>query len=82
MPDDDMINMHLHELTPMFYDRRADLLAGIALDDDITAECGARFMREAQAIFQRARAHAPRAVQSINVRANVVDVLRRIGGAR
>jgi hypothetical protein len=80
--DDDLINMRLHEVELTHYDPRANILAAIALDDNTPPKAAARLLREAEKIYKRARACAPRPTGTINVRASVIDVLRRIGGAR
>jgi hypothetical protein len=79
--EDDRIDMRLHELHELvYYDRRADFLMSVALDEAVSAKTEQRLMCEADAIYRRARACAPRATGDINVRANVIDVLRRMGG--
>ena len=78
MPDDrDRINMRLHEVERVFYDPRADSLVTLALDDDTLPEDEARWLREAEKIFSRARA---RVVQTTNANMKrLAEVLRRMG---
>lgn len=82
MSKTDCINMRLHDVERAFYDRKADFLVAVALDEVAAAKTEDRLMRDAEAIYRRARAFAPRpGTGTVSVRAVVVDVLRRLGGA-
>ena len=77
-PDEDMINMRLHEIERAYYDPRADFLAAVALDDATSRTSEARLLRESTRIYSTARV-VIRPGGNINVRQQVLNVLRRIG---
>jgi hypothetical protein len=75
--NDAMITMRLHEIDPCFYDPRADFLVAVALDDDTSAKAETRLLREAERIYNTARVVIR--AGKVNVRANVINVLRKVG---
>jgi hypothetical protein len=76
---DSYVDLRLNKIGRVYASPRADFLAALAADSDISDFAAERAAREAEALYRRARAFAPRA-GTANVRAAVVDVLRRLGG--
>lgn len=75
--DPGYIDLRLHEVERVYYDPRADFLASAALDEDNSATLAKRLMREAETIYNRARAFV---VQrgAANMK-QLAEVLRRMG---
>ncbi|MCX5742215.1 MAG: hypothetical protein NT062_06940 [Proteobacteria bacterium] len=80
--NDDKIHMRLLDVERCYYDPHADFLVAVALDEASCARAEEINMRKAEKIYKSARAYTPRSMGAVNVRENVIDVLRRIGGAR